>query len=147
MSRVASTILAAILGAGAAMLATGAAGAADLAVGADYGDPGVCGSASVLNRITERFSYQVRHVPNLPDVSITDFQRVHEHRYLPADEDHPIARRYCGATVALSDGGSRDVWYLIEEGMGFASIGDNVEFCVSGFDRWYVYNGRCRVLR
>ena len=35
----------------------------------------------------------------------------------------------------------------IEEGMGFASIGDNVEFCVSGFDRWMVYNGRCRVLR
>ena len=20
------------------------------------------------------------------------------------------------------------------------------EFCVAGFDRWYVYNGRCRVL-
>ena len=31
--------------------------------------------------------------------------------------------------------------------MGFASIGDNVEFCVAGFDRWMVYNGRCRVLR
>jgi hypothetical protein len=31
--------------------------------------------------------------------------------------------------------------------MGFAGMGDNVEFCVSGFDRWYVYNGRCRVLR
>ncbi|MEO5325531.1 hypothetical protein PV773_19675 [Mesorhizobium sp. CC13] len=147
MSRVASTILAVTLGAGAALLGTGAASAADLAVGADYGDPGICGNASVLNRITERFSYQVRHVPNLPDVAITDFQRVHEHRYLAADEDHPIARRYCGATVALSDGGSRDIWYLIEEGMGFASIGDNVEFCVAGFDRWYVYNGRCRVLR
>ena len=36
---------------------------------------------------------------------------------------------------------------LIEEGQGFASIGDNVEFCVSGFDRWLVYNGRCRILR
>ena len=62
-------------------------------------------------------------------------------------EDRPIGRRYCGATVILSDGHDRDIWYLIEEGMGFASIGDNVEFCVSGFDRWYVYNGRCRVLR
>jgi capsid protein len=49
--------------------------------------------------------------------------------------------------VVQSDGADRDIWYLIEEGMGFASIGDNVEFCVSGFDRWYVYNGRCRVLR
>ena len=31
--------------------------------------------------------------------------------------------------------------------MGFASIGDGVEFCVSGFDRWNVYNSGCRVLR
>ena len=62
-------------------------------------------------------------------------------------DNWPIGRRYCGATVALSDGHDRDIWYLIEEGQGFASIGDNVEFCVSGFDRWMVYNGRCRVLR
>jgi capsid protein len=147
MSRVASTIFAAMIGLGAAVLGAGSAQAADLSGGSDYSDPGICGNASVLNRITSRFSYQVRHVPNLPQVAITDFQRIHEHRYLPADENHPIGRRYCGATVVLSDGADRDIWYLIEEGMGFASIGDNVEFCVSGFDRWYVYNGRCRVLR
>ncbi|AWC24699.1 hypothetical protein CO731_04190 [Aminobacter sp. MSH1] len=145
MSRVASSIIAAMIGLGAAGLGAVSAQAADLSVSSDY--PGICGNASVLNRITSRFSYQVRHVPNLPQVGITDFQRIHEHRYLPADESHPIGRRYCGATVTLSDGGDRDIWYLIEEGMGFASIGDNVEFCVSGFDRWYVYNGRCRVLR
>jgi hypothetical protein len=86
-------------------------------------------------------------VPHLPDVGIVDFQRIHEHRYLPYGEDQPIARRYCGATAQLSDGGSRTIWYLIEDGMGLAGIGDNVEFCVSGFDRWMVYNGRCRVLR
>ena len=80
-------------------------------------------------------------MPNLPNVQITDFQHIHEHRYLPAQEDRPIGRRYCGATVILSDGQGRDIWYLIEEGQGFAWIGDNVEFCVSGFDRWYVYNG------
>jgi len=147
MSRVASTIFAVLIGLGTALSGAGSVQAADLSVGADYSDPGICGNAAVLNRITSRFSYQVRHVPNLPQVAITDFQRIHEHRYEPADENHPIGRRYCGATVVLSDGGDRDIWYLIEEGMGFASIGDNVEFCVSGFDRWYVYNGRCRVLR
>jgi hypothetical protein len=42
--------------------------------------------------------------------------------------------------------------------MGFATLldgfhlanetrGSNVEFCVSGFDRWMDYNGVCRVLR
>ena len=113
----------------------------------DYADPGVCAEQRFLGKITHRFRHQVTHVPNLPDVDIVAFHAIHQHRYKDASEKWPIGRRYCGATVALSDGGSRSIWYLIEEGMGFASIGDNVEFCVSGFDRWNVYNGRCRILR
>ncbi len=32
--------------------------------------------------------------------------------------------------------------------MGFAGIfGDSVEFCLSGLDRWNVYDSYCRVLR
>src|SRR5690606_38691329 len=102
-------------------------------------DSGVCANNSVLNRITRNFAHQVRHVPNLPQVAITDFHNIRETRYLPAREDRPIGRHYCAATAVLSDGPSRDVWYLIEEGQGYAGIfGDNVEFCVSGFDRWFV---------
>ncbi len=106
-----------------------------------------CGDEHVLRRIVRRFRYQVRHVPHLPDVEIESFSRVHQHRYLAKRKGRPIARRYCHATVSLSDGRHRKVWYLIEGKMGFASIGDGVEFCVSGFDRWMVYNGSCRVLR
>lgn len=106
-----------------------------------------CDDKRVLKTIVARFRHQVRNVPHLPDVDIVDFHRVHQHRNYVAKEKWPIARRYCGATAQLSDGRKREVWYLIEEGMGLASIGDNVEFCVSGFDRWFVYNGRCRVLR
>jgi len=106
-----------------------------------------CADPSVLGRIQARFGYQVRHVPNLPDVRIDGFRKVHQHRYLPARDNRPIARRYCGATAALSNGRDRYVWYLIENPMGFAGHGSNVEFCVTGFDRWYVYSGRCRVLR
>ena len=85
---------------------------------------------------------------HLPNLRIHQLRGIHEHRYLPyREDDRPIARRYCGATADLSDGRSRTIWYLIEDGMGFAGLGDNVEFCVSGFDRWYVYNGRCRILR
>lgn len=120
---------------------------------------GPCAESAVLRHITSRFRYQVTHVPNLPDVRITEFSDIHERRYIPSGEDRPIARRYCGATVGLSDGDRREVWYLIEEGMGFATANshsfiphalleaDNIEFCVSGFDRWMVYNGACRVLR
>ena len=106
----------------------------------------LCEDSAVLAKISEKFRYQVRHVPHLPDVAISEFRRVHQHRYLPYSEEWPIARRYCGATALMSDGRQRTIWYLIEDGMGMIGVGDNVEFCVSGFDRWYVYNGRCRVL-
>ena len=112
----------------------------------DYVDPGICGDERFLRTIVRRFRHQVTHVPNLPDADIRDFYRIYEKKYLPETKRWPIARRYCGATVRLSDGRDRPIWYLIEEGMGFASIGDNVEFCVSGFDRWHIYGGRCRAL-
>jgi hypothetical protein len=110
-------------------------------------EPRACEDPHILSKIVSRFAHQVRNVPHLPLVDIVEFQQIHEHRYLPYREDWPIARRYCGATAALSDGHSRTIWYLIEDGMGLAGMGDNVEFCVAGFDRWMVYNGRCRVLR
>ena len=113
----------------------------------NYSDPGVCAEQRILSKITHRFRHQVTHVPNLPQVDIVDFRGIYENRYQPSSDKWPIGRRYCGATAALSNGEERAVWYLVEEGMGLASIGDNVEFCVAGFDRWNVYNGRCRVLR
>ena len=145
MTRLASTVLAALISLATTGGPVAPSRAADLE--AYVGESGVCGESWVLKKITSRFRHQVQNVPQLPDVSITEFQGIHERRYLPAHEYSPIGRRYCAATAILSDGDGRDIWYLIEEGMGFASIGDNVEFCVSGFDRWMVYNGRCRVLR
>lgn len=142
----------------AALLASSFAAGPSLAADQVEYDGSPCADAHVLKRITNKFAYQVRHVPHLPDVAITDFQGIHQHRYIPVSEDRPIARRYCGAKVVLSDGDRKDIWYLIEEGQGYATLldgfhlanetrGSNVEFCVSGFDRWLVYNGACRVLR
>ena len=107
----------------------------------------VCANSAVRSTIKHRFRYQVTHVPQLADVDIVDFYGAYQTRYYPATENSPIARRYCRATARLSDGRDRTVWYLIEYGQGFAGIGDNVEFCVSGFDRWNVYDSHCRVLR
>ncbi|MGE3646676.1 MAG: hypothetical protein AB7F96_22760 [Beijerinckiaceae bacterium] len=141
------TFLAALAGLGGAVLQPQAAMAADLVVGVYASDPGVCGEARVLKRINHRFHYQVRHVPNLPQVTILDFNRIGETRFEPAHKKSPIERRYCHAKVVLSGGYERSVWYLIENPMGFASIGSNVEFCVEGFDPWRVYNSHCRDLR
>ena len=110
--------------------------------------PGICGNRAVLDRIASRFHHQVHHVPHLARVAIVDFHKVRESRHQPKIAgERPIDRRYCHAKADLSDGRSRDVWYVIERPMGFAGIGSNVEFCVSGFDRWNVYDSRCRVLR
>lgn len=120
--------------------------AADLAGKVAFQDE-ICAHQSVRGAIKSRFRYQVTHVPNLPNVDIVGFQGARLTRYEPATANSPIERRYCAATALLSSGDNRPVWYLIEYGQGFAGIGDNVEFCVSGFDRWNVYDGACRVLR
>jgi hypothetical protein len=111
-----------------------------------------CEDPYVLDMISERFRHQAFNVHDAPTLRIADYYNIHEHRYVPYGEDQPIARRYCGATVVLTDAYSnevhkREMWYLIEDRMGFVGLGDNVEFCIAGFDRWHVYSGRCRVLR
>jgi hypothetical protein len=135
----------------AALLSLGAgtsgANAADFVHGVNAADPGACADARVLARISNRFRHQVRHVPHLPDVEIVGYARLGANRYLPGGSRHPIARRYCHGSVDLSNGRRHSMWYLIENPMGFAGVGSNVEFCISGFDRWLVYGGRCRVLR
>lgn len=145
MSRIAQFATAALLAAASLVGVPQASLAADQVV---YSEPGtsLCADQRYLSKITDRFSYQVRHVPNLPAVAISDFNLIQQVRYEPVAERHPIARLYCKASATLSDGQQRPIWYLIEGRMGFAGIGDNVEFCVSGFDRWMVYNGGCRVL-
>ena len=106
-----------------------------------------CSDPHVLKRISSKFRTQAREVHHEKTLAIAGYGNIHEHRYLDKREDRPIARRYCGADVTLSDGRGRTLWYVVERGVGFAAVGDNVEFCLSGFDRWNVYNNGCRILR
>lgn len=121
--------------------------AADLLSGADADTGSICSNQRVLKSIVSRFSYQTSHVPNLSAAGISAFSDVYQNRYEPGAPAPAISRHYCRAVAVLTDGEQRRVWYMVEEGQGFASIGDNVEFCVAGFDRWNVYDGACRVLR
>lgn len=109
-------------------------------------DASACNNQAILGKISSRFHHQSREVHH-DELQIEAYSKIHQHRYYPADDKHLIARRYCGATASLSDGRVRTVWYFIETEAGFAGIGDNVEFCVSGFDSWNVYNAHCRVAR
>jgi hypothetical protein len=146
MLRLAPIALSAILCAASGLGLAPAASAADYRGGA-VADGSVCGEEWVLARISRSFDHQVRHVPNLPDVEIVEFRGMHLRRFHPAAQESTVERTYCGATVQLSNGHSRSVWYFIEEGMGFAGVGANVEACIDGFDRWNVYNAHCSVAR
>ena len=103
-----------------------------------------CDNTGVLKTIDNRFD---RAFLNKNEIGIESIDKIHQHRLEPATERSPIARRYCGAVATMSDGRERTMWYLIEDGMGLAGIGDNVEFCVSGIDQMKAYDGRCRVLK
>ena len=47
----------------------------------------------------------------------------------------------------MNDGRSRTIWYMIELGQGFAGMGANVEYCISGLDSWRIYGAYCRSVR
>ncbi len=146
MNRFTALAATAALAAGASMSGSAPAFSADLSRGY-YVENTVCSEDWVLRRIVRNFDHQVKNVPGLPNVEILEFRNIRYDRHLPEGEVWPVARTYCEAQVQLSDGRSPVVWYFIEEGMGFAGVGHNVEACVAGFDVWNVYDGRCRVAR
>ena len=110
------------------------------------GDVSACDTPGILSTISSRFHHQSREVHH-NDLVIESYTKVHQHRLEEQRKYSPIARRYCMATAHVSNGHHYSIRYFVEGGMGLASVGDNVEFCVSGFDRWNVYNSYCRVAR
>ncbi|MBX8784817.1 phage portal protein [Ochrobactrum sp. GRS2] len=136
-----------------ALLAGLSAGSFSQAQAADYiatapavTDP-VCHEQSVINSAVAQFDRLVRGVPEMPAVSINAVSNVSATRYDQKTYPSGIERHYCRATAVLSNGENRNIWYMVEESQGLASMGRNVESCVDGFDKWFVYDGRCRVLR
>ncbi|MDA4846989.1 hypothetical protein [Hoeflea poritis] len=105
-----------------------------------------CDSPAVLRTITHRFGIADRNVLHM-GIAIEDYFNIHQNRYTPRTDTEFIERRYCHGQVAMSDGHTRTIWYLIESGQGFAGIGDNVEFCISGLDSWHIYGANCRSVR
>jgi hypothetical protein len=65
----------------------------------------------------------------------------------PFDEPGLILRTYCVADSVMTDTTRRPVFYAIERGQGFASIGNYVDFCVEGLDPWRVHDEACRTVR
>jgi hypothetical protein len=103
-----------------------------------------CEAPSVHGVIINRFN-QAEARTWLDGVRIRYIDRTKERRVV-AFGPAPILRRYCRGRALLEDGHYRTIHYLIEDPMGLAGVGWNVEFCLSGHDRWRVYDGNCRIL-
>ena len=79
-------------------------------------------------------------------LQITAYGDIRETAFRPWQSDN-IPRRYCSADVMLNDNTMHKVHYSIIEDGGFASFGQGVEWCVTGLDRNWAYNPRCRAAR
>lgn len=123
-----------------------ALGSALLSGGAAYAGTTDCSDGSVLSFIDQRFDYKA-HRYLQADLDIVGFDRVSNTHVDVRDETHPIQRVYCHAKVDMNDGRRRDLWYMIESGMGFAGLGERVRFCIAGLDPWHVDGRECRSVR
>jgi hypothetical protein len=109
------------------------------------GDLPACDEPGVLSRVAEKFAYADAHVI-LSGLAIAHFDRIRQNA-LRAGGPGLIDRRYCSATAWMSNGRKSEAVYLIESRQGFASLGWNVESCLTGFDPYHVYDAWCRSIR
>src|SRR6266436_5253738 len=103
----------------------------------------VCEKA--LSTITAQFQEKESQFWNSP-LQITAYGRIHETAFRPWQSDN-IPRRFCSGDVMLNDGKLRSVHYSIIEDGGFAGFGQGVEWCVTGLDRNWAYNPKCKAAK
>ena len=105
-----------------------------------------CDASQVLSHIQNRFVWTDRHVLKR-GLAIESIERVHRNRSRDGHQYWSIPRLYCHGTAHMNDGHKRQIWWLIEGGMGFVGLGDNLEFCISGLDPLKVHGAWCRSVR
>lgn len=105
-----------------------------------------CSQSNLLNYIQGRFVWRDRNVLER-GLRIDAINFARETHREPTSALNPVGRIYCQATAMMNDGRNRQMWYMIEAGMGFAGINDNVKFCIAGLDPWNIYGAWCRSVR
>lgn len=105
-----------------------------------------CDAPQVINYIQKRFVWTDRNVLKR-GLAIESIERVHPNRSHTGQQYWSIPRLYCHGTAHMNDGRKRQIWWLVEGGMGFAGLGDNLEFCISGLDPLKVHGAWCRSVR
>jgi hypothetical protein len=106
-----------------------------------------CRRQSTLSHISQDFRDRAATYLQT-DAEIFEIRDMRMNRYEPRTKDiSSVEREYCHATVSLTDGRRRDLWYVVQWGWGFAGSGYKIEYCISGLDPAHVYGADCRSLR
>jgi len=108
-------------------------------------DVPLCNEHGPLDRITSRFHSKESRFWN-SDLEIVGFEKIREIAWEPWSSG-TIPRRFCTASVLVSDGKQHRINYSIIEDAGMMSSGYGVEWCVVGLDRNWAYNPRCKLAR
>lgn len=117
-----------------------------------WGDPTDCPNDETVpacdaDRVVSaavRFANRAQDVYREPDVvTFRPVRELHDTFFNPS----PLVRRYCVASVELTNGDHTHAYYFIEEDAGFVGLSWKVYVCIEGYDPWRVYDGRCRVAR
>lgn len=105
----------------------------------------VCSEMKVLDNIVQRFNKADASLWH-NEIALVSISGAYE-RDVNIAIQSSINRRYCRGKAWMSNGKSRTLHFVIEQGMGLAGFKWGVEYCLKGSDRWRAYNGGCRVLR
>ena len=127
-----------------------------------------CDDPLVLNRIERRAPREILKVSH-KHLEIVEFRHPVQTKFSPANFEiadiekhvpklgfvtkrdivgkHQLSQRFCRVRAMFSDHHERTIYYVTETPMGFAGVGHNVTYCVSGLDPWRVHGGHCSSLR
>lgn len=104
-----------------------------------------CDNGVALGIIRNRFQNKERDFWH-SKLGVVQFANVQETGFRTWAND-TIPRRFCSASVLLSDGVWRPVHYLIGEDFNLIGSTWDVEWCVVGVDRNWASNPACRMMR
>jgi hypothetical protein len=109
------------------------------------GNVPLCDERRPLDKIVSRFATKEGRFWNSA-LTIVGFEKIREVAWEPWPSG-TIPRRFCTASVLVSDGQWHRINYSIIEDGGMISASDGVEWCVVGLDRDWAYNPACRAAR
>lgn len=104
-----------------------------------------CGDPTVLATISTRFAEKEAKFWN-SELTILEYAAIKPLAWRPWGLD-TIPRRYCTASVTLSDGRRSRIDYSVREDLDFFGNGWGTEWCVLELDRNLAYAPSCRMAR